>query len=159
MGNIAAGLSTQEEKSLGAVRKMGFEHPIENVVRFGERLADARPGLYVMDGPGQDLISSSGLAAAGAQAMIFTTGLGNPLGNAVTPVVKITGNRETAALQPDFIDLHVPFVERLREGLSAREVARDTLWRAVLETLEGRPTRAERNGHRDFGSRGYAMVQ
>lgn len=159
MGNIAAGLSAQEEKSLGAVRKMGFSHPIENVVRFGERLAAARPGLYVMDGPGQDLISSTGLGAAGAQAMIFTTGLGTPLGNALTPVVKITGNRETAARQPDFIDLHVPFVERLREGLSAREVAQRTLWRTLVETLEGRPTRAELNGHRDFGSRGYAMVQ
>ncbi|MCO5762603.1 MAG: UxaA family hydrolase [Chromatiaceae bacterium] len=159
MGNIEAGLSTQEEKSLGAIRKMGFKHPIENVVGFAERLADARAGLYVMDGPGQDLISASGLGATGAQAMIFTTGIGNPLGNALTPVIKVTGNRETAARQPDFIDLYIPLVELLQQGLSAPAAARQCLWAAVVMAIEGRPTLAERNRHRDFASRGYAMVQ
>ena len=159
MGNIEAGLSTQEEKSLGAVRKMGFTHPIENVVGFGERLAGVRSGLYIMDGPGQDLISSSGLGAAGAQVMIFTTGIGTPLGNALTPVVKITGNRETAARHPDFIDCYVPLAELLHQGLSAREAARRSLWGEVIAALEGRLTRSERNNHRDFAGRGYAMVQ
>lgn len=159
MGNIEAGLSTQEEKSLGAIRKMGFKHPIENVVGFAERLADARAGLYVMDGPGQDLISASGLGATGAQAMIFTTGIGNPLGNALTPVIKVTGNRETAARQPDFIDLYIPLVELLQQGLSAPAAARQSLWTGVVAALAGRPTLAERNRHRDFASRGYAMVQ
>jgi len=159
MGNIEAGLSTQEEKSLGAIRKMGFKHPIENVVGFAERLADARAGLYVMDGPGQDLISASGLGATGAQAMIFTTGIGNPLGNALTPVIKVTGNRETAARQSDFIDLYIPLVELLQQGLSAPAAARQSLWAAVVAAIEGRPTLAERNRHRDFASRGYAMVQ
>ena len=159
MGNIEAGLSTQAEKSLGAVRKMGFCHKIENVVGFGERLADARSGLYVMDGPGQDMISSSGLGASGAQVMIFTTGIGNPLGNALTPVIKITGNRDTASRQTDFIDVYVPLAELLQQGLSAREAARRLLWDEVTATLEGRLTRAELNKHLDFAGRSYAMVQ
>jgi altronate dehydratase len=72
---------------------------------------------------------------------------------------KVTGNRETAARQPDFIDLYIPLVELLQEGLSAPEAARQCLWAAVVAAIEGRPTLAERNRHRDFASRGYAMVQ
>ncbi|HNW91506.1 MAG TPA: UxaA family hydrolase [bacterium] len=159
MGNIAAGLSTQEEKSLGAVRKMGFAHPIENVVAHGRRLAGQRSGLYVMDGPGQDLLSVSGLSAAGAQVMLFSTGIGNPLGAAVTPVLKVTGNPVTAERQADFIDRYVPFVETLRAGGSARTQAGDLLLNDLRAVLAGRPTLAELNRHRDFAVRTQALVQ
>lgn len=159
MGNIVAGLSTQEEKSLGAIRKMGFAHPIENVVGCGQRIAGRRQGLYVMDGPGQDLLSVSALSAGGSQVMLFSTGIGSPLGSALTPVIKVTANRETAERQPDFIDLFVPFAELLGEGLSGPEIARRRLHGEMRAVLGGKLTCAEQNGHRDFAVRAYAMVQ
>ncbi|NMB77626.1 MAG: altronate dehydratase [Methanomicrobiales archaeon] len=159
LGNIQAGLSTQEEKSLGAFKKMGFLHPIENVVRFGERITGSRYGLYIMDGPGQDLISASGLSAAGSQAMFFSTGIGTPLGNPVTPVIKITGNTDTFARHADFIDLCIPFDRIVTEGAAENEVAVSTLLPALIAVLEGKKTRAEEIRHRDFAIRSYTMVQ
>lgn len=159
LGNIKAGLSTQEEKSLGAIRKMGFRHPIENVVRFAERVAGYRHGLYVMDGPGQDLLSSSGMAASGCQVMIFSTGIGTPLGNIVTPVIKITGNENTFARHSEFIDLLAPFQRMIVGGRSMEEITSDTLIPEVIAVLEGKKTKAEQNRHRDFAIRSYMMVQ
>ena len=159
LGNMKAGLSTQEEKSLGAIRKMGFRHPIENVVRFADRVTGHRHGLYVMDGPGQDLLSSSGMAAAGCQAMLFSTGIGTPLGNAVTPVIKITGNEETFSRHSDFIDVFIPFHRMLDGGVSVEAITLDTLLPEVIAVLEGKKTKAEQNRHRDFAIRNYMMVQ
>jgi len=159
LGNIQAGLSTQEEKSFGAFKKMGFSHPIENVVRFGERVTGSRHGLYIMDGPGQDLVSASGLAAAGSQVMLFSTGIGTPLGNPVTPVIKITGNTDTFFRHADFIDLSIPFDRIVTEGASEQEVAIATLLPELIAVLEGRMTKAEQNRHRDFAIRSYTMVQ
>jgi altronate dehydratase large subunit len=158
-GNIQAGLSTQEEKSLGAIRKMGFSHPIENVVRFGEQVTGCRHGLYIMDGPGQDLVSTSGLASSGAQVMLFSTGIGTPLGNAVTPVIKVTGNTETFGRHPDFIDLCIPFRKVVEEGIPERDVALSVLLPELQAVIEGKKTRAEENRHRDFAIRNYTMVQ
>jgi altronate dehydratase large subunit len=158
-GNIQAGLSTQEEKSLGAIRKMGFSHAIENVVRFGEQVTGYRHGLYIVDGPGQDLVSASGLAASGAQVMLFSTGIGTPLGNAVTPVIKLTGNTDTFARHRDFIDLSLPFHKVVTECIPEKEVALSTLLPELLAVIEGRTTRAEENRHRDFSIRTYTMVQ
>jgi len=158
-GNIQAGLSTQEEKSLGAIRKMGSRHPIENVVPFGGRIAGFRNGLYVMDGPGQDLVSASGLAAAGSQVMLFSTGIGTPLGSAVTPVIKITGNADTFARHRDFIDLAVPFRKIVSGGVPEKEVAEAALLPELIAVIGGRMTKAEQNRHRDFAIRTYTMVQ
>lgn len=157
-GNIQAGLSMQEEKSLGAIRKMGFSHKIENVVRFGEPVTGSRHGLYIMDGPGQDLVSASGLAASGAQLMLFSTGIGTPLGTATTPVIKLTGNTDTFSRHPDFIDLCIPF-SKVVAGMPERDVALATLLPVLQEVIEGRKTRAEENRHYDFSIRNYTMVQ
>jgi altronate dehydratase large subunit len=159
LGNMKAGLSTQEEKSLGAIRKMGFRHPIENVVRFADRIIGYREGLYVMDGPGQDLLSSSGMAAAGCQVMLFSTGIGTPLGNAVTPVIKITGNEDTFLRHGDFIDVSIPYHRMLEGGISAEEITQQTLLPCIIAVIEGKKTKAELNRHRDFAIRNYAMVQ
>ncbi len=158
-GNMQAGLSTQEDKSLGAIRKMGFRHPIENVVRFAEKITSSRHGLYVMDGPGQDLLSASGMAAAGAAVMLFSTGIGTPLGNAVTPVIKITGNEITMGHHGDFIDVLVHFNRMVSNGISAEEITHQTLIPELLAVIEGKRTKAEINRHRDFAIRNYAMVQ
>jgi altronate dehydratase large subunit len=140
VGNVEAGLSTQEEKSLGAIRKMGFEHRIENVVRFGESVLAHRHGLYVVDGPGQDLLSTSGMCASGAQMVLFSTGIGSPLGSAVSPVIKVTGNEHTSRQHADLI-------------------AREVLYREVVAVVEGKRTKTEINRHRDFAIRNYMMVQ
>jgi altronate dehydratase large subunit len=158
-GNILAGLSTQEEKSLGAIGKMGQKHPIENIVPFGECITGSRHGLYVMDGPGQDLVSASGLAAAGSQAMLFSTGIGTPLGSAVTPVLKITGNADTFARHRDFIDICIPFREIVEGGAGEKEVTEAALLPELIAVIEGKKTRAEQNRHRDFAIRTYTMVQ
>lgn len=99
--NIRGGLSTIEEKSLGAVAKTGSCH-IDGV------LAMAKPptakGLYLMDGPSFSPESMTGFAAAGAQMMLFTTGPGNSTASALAPTVKITARRETARRLPEQID-------------------------------------------------------
>ena len=159
VGNVEAGLSTQEEKSLGAIRKMGFEHRIENVVRFGESVLGHRHGLYVVDGPGQDLLSTSGMCAAGAQVVLFSTGIGSPLGSAVSPVIKVTGNEHTARQHADFIDLFVPFQRMITEGAAIKEIAMEVLYREVVAVAEGKRTKTEINRHRDFAIRNYTMVQ
>ncbi len=159
VGNVEAGLSTQEEKSLGAIRKMGFEHRIENVVRFGESVLPFRHGLYVVDGPGQDLLSTSGMCASGAQVVLFSTGIGSPLGSAVSPVIKVTGNEPTFRRHADFIDLFVPFQRTITEGTAMKEIAREVLYREVVAVVEGKRTKTEINRHRDFAIRNYMMVQ
>jgi altronate dehydratase large subunit len=159
VGNVEAGLSTQEEKSLGAIRKMGFEHRIENVVRFGESVLSHRHGLYVVDGPGQDLLSTSGMCASGAQVVLFSTGIGSPLGSAVSPVIKVTGNEHTFRQHGDFIDLFVPFQRMITDGAAIKEIAREVLYREVVAVVEGKRTKTEINRHRDFAIRNYMMVQ
>lgn len=159
VGNVEAGLSTQEEKSLGAIRKMGFEHRIENVVRFGESVLAHRHGLYVVDGPGQDLLSTSGMCASGAQVVLFSTGIGSPLGSAVSPVIKVTGNEHTSRQHADFIDLFVPFQRMITEGAAIKEIAREVFYREVVAVVEGKRTKTEINRHRDFAIRNYMMVQ
>src|SRR5690606_36571692 len=76
-GNIAGGITTLEEKSLGAVQKAGHAI-VTDVLRYGERVA--KRGLNLLEAPGNDAVSSTALATAGATAILFTTGRGTPLG-------------------------------------------------------------------------------
>ena len=158
-GNINAGLSTQQDKSLGAIRKMGFSHKIENAVNFGDSIVDGRQGLYVMDGPGQDLLSMSGMSASGAQAAFFSTGMGTPLGSPVTPVIKVTANRDVYEKHVSFIDAFIPVEKIIKDGISIKEIARDILYPLLIEVLEGKKTLAEINGHRDFAIKSNYFVQ
>jgi altronate dehydratase large subunit len=87
--NIAAGLSTIEEKSLGAIAK-GGRSPIRGVVGIAEPLPG--PGLYVMDAPAYAPESVGGLVASGAQLVLFTTGVGNSFVSGLAPTIKISGN-------------------------------------------------------------------
>jgi altronate dehydratase large subunit len=91
--NIDAGLSTIEEKSLGAIAKSG-RSPIEGVLAYGE--APSVPGLWLMDAPAYAPESLTGFAAAGANLALFTTGVGNSYGSALMPTIKISANPETA---------------------------------------------------------------
>lgn len=99
--NIRGGLSTIEEKSLGAVIKSGTR-AIEGLIQVAER--PTGPGLYLMDGPAFSPESLTGFAAAGAQVMLFTTGPGNSYASAIAPTVKITSQPETAVRLRQQID-------------------------------------------------------
>src|SRR5262249_27017445 len=144
-GNIRGGLTTIEEKSLGATHKAGERSPLTDVVPYAARIT--RRGLTVMDTPGLDVESVTGMVAGGAQVVVFTTGLGTPTGNPIAPVVKITGNARTAVSMADNIDLDVSGVITGRESL---DVAADRLFDEVLGAASGTPTAAERLLHREF---------
>ena len=99
-GNLSGGITTLEEKSLGAVQK-GGRAPLASVVGYGRHAAD--PGLALLEAPGNDAVSSTALAAAGATMVLFTTGRGTPLGFPV-PTVKVASNRDLAQAKPHWID-------------------------------------------------------
>jgi altronate dehydratase large subunit len=99
--NHAGGISTLEEKSLGAISK-GGTGPIIGALAAGETVPG--PGLYVMDTPTLSPESISSMVAGGAQLVCFTTGHGNPYGSALAPTIKLTGNPDTARRLPDQID-------------------------------------------------------
>ena len=91
-GNKAGGITTLEEKSLGCIHKSGTK-PFTDVIGYGEKIT--KRGLLFMDSTAYDVASTVAKIAGGAQIIAFTTGRGTPVGNAVAPVLKITGNHET----------------------------------------------------------------
>ena len=140
-GNIAGGITTLEEKSLGAVQKAG-RAPVSDVLRYGERVR--RSGLSLLEAPGNDAVSSTALAAAGATVILFTTGRGTPLGFPV-PTVKIASNSDLAARKRNWIDFDGGRV--VNEGF---EGAGEELLEAITRIASGQPTAAERNEEREI---------
>lgn len=144
-GNIRGGLTTIEEKSLGATHKGGERSPLTDVVGYSAPIV--RKGLTVMDTPGLDVESVTGMVGGGAQVVVFTTGLGTPTGNPIAPVIKITGNARTAEMMADNLDLDLSGVLDDSETLDA---AAGRLFDEVLAVCSGRDAAAERLGHREF---------
>jgi altronate hydrolase len=140
-GNIAGGITTLEEKSLGAVQKGGHA-PVADVLRYGQRIH--RKGLSLLEAPGNDAVSSTALAAAGATVILFTTGRGTPLGFPV-PTVKIASNSALAARKKNWIDFDGGKV--LDQGLDS---AGDELLALITRIASGEPTAAERNDEREI---------
>lgn len=138
-GNIAGGITTLEEKSLGAVQK-GGRVPLVDVIDYGS--AATRAGLTLLEAPGNDAVSSTALAAAGATMVLFTTGRGTPLGFPV-PTVKVSSNSALAEAKPGWIDFDAG---RLLEGNVDETV--DDFAKRILEIASGAPTAAERAGQR-----------
>ena len=99
-GNKAGGITTLEDKSLGCVQK-GGSAPVEDVLDYGERVK--AHGLSLLTGPGNDLVASTVLAAAGCHLILFTTGRGTPFG-CVVPTLKVATNDALAANKPNWID-------------------------------------------------------
>jgi altronate hydrolase len=141
-GNIAGGITTLEEKSLGAVQK-GGRAPLTQVLRYGEAVHG--PGLALLESPGNDGISSTALVASGATLLLFTTGRGTPLGFPV-PTLKISSNSALGAAKPHWIDFDAG---RVLGGLS-QEVAADELLQLVIDTASGKPARNEQNDEREI---------
>ena len=147
-GNIEGGLTTMEEKSLGAVRKGGTK-PIVGVLRNDWNGLE-RPrggGLWLQDGTGWDIGSVTHMVAAGAQIVVFTTGRGSTVGHAIAPVIKVTGNPITYRHMRDNIDINAGTIIEGRESI--REVG-GRIFRFILEVASGRKTKAELLGYRDF---------
>jgi altronate dehydratase large subunit len=144
-GNIRGGLTTIEEKSLGATQKGGEHAPLEDVVGYAAPIA--RKGLTVMDTPGLDVEAVTGMVGGGAQVVVFTTGLGTPTGNPIAPVIKVTGNARTARHMADNIDVDVSGIMDDSETLAS---AADRLFLEVLAVASGRQTATETLGHREF---------
>lgn len=140
-GNIAGGITTLEEKSLGAVQKAGSA-PVADVLRYGQRTS--RKGLSLLEAPGNDAVSSTALAAAGATMILFSTGRGTPLGFPA-PTVKIASNSELAKRKANWIDFDGGQV--LDDGTAATA---DRLMGAILHFASGEPTASERNGEREI---------
>ncbi|HEY3950633.1 altronate dehydratase family protein [Phenylobacterium sp.] len=141
-GNIEGGITTLEEKSLGAVQKAG-RGPVTEVVRYGEQAH--RGGVVLLEAPGNDAVSSTALTAAGATVILFTTGRGTPLGFPA-PTLKIATNSGLAQRKPHWIDFDAG---RVAAGQGLDEAA-EGLLRLVLATASGQATRAEDNGEREI---------
>ena len=143
-GNKAGGLSTIEEKSLGCILK-GGTRPVVEVLPEGVR--PTKKGALIMDTPGYDISSVTSMEAGGATVVVFTTGRGTPTGHALTPVLKVTGNRETAQRMKDNMDVDVSGIV---EGTLSIDQAGAKLVEEVLEVANGRKTKAEALGFSDI---------
>jgi altronate dehydratase large subunit len=141
VGNIKGGLTTIEEKSLGAIAKAGHAS-IQAVYEYGEH--PRQKGLVVMDSPGREPELLTGLAAAGCNVIAFTTGRGAPQGFPFVPVCKITGNRKTWETLQDHMDISVADVVDGQETL--QEAGRRIL-DEILRVASGRMTKAEIIGY------------
>jgi len=135
--NIAGGLSTIEEKSLGAMQKWGTK-PIVGVVEYADRIGD-EPGLWLMDTPGHGGESITGIAAAGSQVMSFSTGGGHTINHPLMITMRLTGNRESWEKMQDTMEVDV---SDMFEGTTLDE-AGQRLFDEVLELCDGKMTKAE----------------
>jgi altronate dehydratase large subunit len=151
-GNIEGGLTTIEEKSLGAAKK-GGTRTIRQVVEYAGR--PATNGLVIMDTPGNDIEQMVGMVAAGCQVAAFTTGRGTPTGSAIVPVVKIATNTHTATRMRDNIDLNAGLI---LEGAETLETMGRHIYDAILAVAQGELTKAERLGHREFSISRYPFA-
>lgn len=143
-GNIEGGLTTIEEKSLGCIHKAGHA-PLQGVLQYAD--TPTRAGLWVMDTPGQDIESMSGMVAGGAQVIIFTTGRGTPSGNPIAPVIKITGNKATFDRMKDNIDIDV---SSIMTGEASISQMGEEIYQEVVRVANGKTTKSEDLGHVEF---------
>ena len=139
-GNIASGITTLEEKSLGCIHKAGTR-PFAGFYRYGEQITGK--GLCFIDTTAFDVASVTAKAAAGSQITVFTTGRGNPVGNPVCPVIKMTANRDTATRLADIIDFDS---SGAIAGEASQEQLADELLAYIVRVCEGELTKAEING-------------
>ncbi|PLS17704.1 altronate hydrolase [Bacillus sp. M6-12] len=142
-GNKKGGITTLEEKSLGCVQKGGFA-PILDVLDYGERLRET--GLHLLQGPGNDLVSVTALAAAGCQIVLFTTGRGTPFGGPV-PTVKISTNTALAEHKKNWIDYNAGVLI----GDEGMDNLSDHFFQYILDVASGkRITNNERFGFKEI---------
>jgi altronate hydrolase len=143
-GNKAGGITTQEEKSFGCIEKAGSA-PVVEVLAYGERLQ--KTGLHLLEGPGNDLVAVTALAAAGVQLVLFTTGRGTPYGGPV-PTVKIANTTELYQKKKHWIDFDAGDI---LTGITGLEELAGQLFVYILDVASGRAyTRNEISGAREI---------
>ncbi|MCD6471961.1 UxaA family hydrolase [Candidatus Aerophobetes bacterium] len=140
-GNIAGGITTIEEKSIGAITK-GGRKTLQDVLKYGEK--PKGKGLFFMDSPGRTPEALTGLIAAGAQIIIFSTGGGSPGGSPISPVIKVTGNRNTAQRLKDIIDVDVSSIIMGKETLKEAGIK---IFKKLCNVASGEVTKAEILGY------------
>lgn len=144
-GNIRDGLITDAMKSAGAAKKGGTS-PITDVIDYTEVVS--QPGLNLLCTPGNDVESTTGLASAGANLIVFTTGLGTPTGNPITPVVKMSSNHKLAQKMADIIDINAGTIITGEDSIESKgEELLDLLIKVASGTMT---THATRLGQDDF---------
>ena len=143
-GNRAGGITTLEDKSRGCVQKGGTA-PIRGVYRYGERVVPGSGGVLLLEGPGNDMVSTTAMTAAGAHLILFTTGRGTPLG-APVPTVKISSNTALAEKKKNWIDFDAGAL--FDAGM---EALCSGLLQLIIDVASGRrKTRNELNGYREI---------
>jgi altronate hydrolase len=142
-GNKAGGLTTLEEKSLGAIQK-GGQATVQRVLRYGEPAATG--GLSLLEAPVNDGVSSTAMVASGATILLFTTGRGTPLGFPV-PTIKISSNTAIFEKKPHWIDFNAG---ALLDGQATLDGIADELLATILEVASGRQTNNEKHGYREI---------
>ena len=143
-GNKEGGLTTLEEKSLGAILKGGTS-PIRQVVGYAERPAER--GLVIMDSPAHDAVCNTGMVAGGAQVIVFTTGRGTPLGAPTAPVLKVSSNSGVYGRMSDNIDMDAGVI---LDGTATVAEMGEALFQEIVAVASGRLTKAELLGHGEF---------
>jgi len=141
-GNKKGGITTLEEKSLGCTQK-GGKSPVVDVLEYGDVIKEK--GLNLLSGPGNDMVASTVLAAAGCQVILFTTGRGTPLGT-VVPTVKIATNSEIYKKKLMWMDFDAG---RLLSGETMETLQRELL-EYVIKVASGMPTKSELMGFREI---------
>jgi altronate dehydratase large subunit len=136
-GNIQGGLTTIEEKSLGAICKSG-SMPIDGVLEYGQTIPGK--GLFILDSPGREAEIMTGLSAAGANVIVFSTGGGAPQGYPIVPVLKVAGNPAKVRVMKDHIDLDASGV---LSGKTTLEEAGQKIYDALLAVGSGKKVKAE----------------
>jgi altronate hydrolase len=129
-GNKQGGLTTLEEKSLGAIQK-GGRATVNGVLRYGERVGG--PGLHLLESPGNDGVSSTAMVVSGATVLLFTTGRGTPLGFPV-PTIKISSNTDIATRKPHWIDFNAG---ALIDGTATAAQLEEELFALILAVASG----------------------
>ena len=141
-GNIAGGLSSIEEKSLGAIMKSG-SRPIQGVLEYPEHITTQK-GLWIKDTPGREPEILTGMAATGAQVMMFSTGRGAPQGFPSMPVIKICGNPHTYQRMEKDMDLNAGLI--ITGEKTIEEVGEEAIQK-LLRVLNGEYTKNEAIGY------------
>ncbi len=148
-GNVKGGLTTLEEKSLGAVHKSGHR-PISGVLQATTTRVDRLPdkgGFYLMGGIHIELQAMTYQVAAGAQVIVFATGRGGSFGHAISPIVKVTGHPETWARMGDDMDVNA---STIMEGTESIESVGERIFDEVLAVASGKVTKGEELGFYNF---------
>lgn len=144
-GNIAGGLSSIEEKSLGCVYK-GGTRPLVDVIGYARKIT--KKGLIYMDTPGNDIEQLTGMAAGGCHICIFTTGRGTPTGSAIVPTIKVASNTAMYTRLTDNMDINAGTIV---DGDETIQQVGQRILAEMIRVASGKLTKAEILGHNDFG--------